>query len=97
MGFLDKLAGGGRAPPPTLQPVGHAIGVMPYYTQHQQEIALKVRERKMSFSGDDFAVKDAYTGQTMFVVEGNTFSFRDSKGEFSATAGQSSCSFCCFQ
>lgn len=35
----------------------------------------------MSFSGDDFAVKDAYNGQTMFQVDGSAFSFRQNKCE----------------
>ncbi|KAG7562903.1 hypothetical protein FFLO_01593 [Filobasidium floriforme] len=79
MGFLSNLVGPGPAPPPPLQPVPQPIGVIPYYTQHRGQIALKVRERKMSFSGDDFAVKDAYNGQTMFQVDGSAFSFRQNK------------------
>ena len=81
MGFLSNLAGAGPAPPPPLQPVPQPIGVIPYFTQHKGQIALKVRERKMSLSGDDFSVKDAYTGQTMFQVDGSTFSFRQNKCE----------------
>lgn len=62
-----------------LAPVPAPIGVIPHYTQHGQQIALKVRERKVSISGDDFAVKDAVTGQTMFRVEGKVFSLSDKK------------------
>jgi len=84
MGFFSNLVGPGPAPPPPLQPVPQPIGVIPYYTQHRGQIALKVRERKMSFSGDDFAVKDAYNGQTMFQVDGSAFSFRQNKCELAS-------------
>lgn len=62
-----------------LAPVPAPIGVIPHFTQHGQQIALKVRERKISISGDDFAVKDAISGQTMFRVEGKVFSLSDKK------------------
>ncbi|KAJ9098756.1 hypothetical protein QFC21_004404 [Naganishia friedmannii] len=85
MGLLTNLAGKaalagnfGSAPAP-LAPVHMPIGVLPFYTQHQQQIALKVRESKISFSGDDFTIKDAMTGQPMFKVKGSAVSMRDSK------------------
>jgi hypothetical protein len=84
MGFFSNLAGAGLTAPPPLQPVPQPIGVIPYYTQHRGQIALKVRERKVSFSGDDFSVKDAYNGQTMFQVDGSAFSFRQNKSRSSA-------------
>lgn len=56
--------------------------VIPYFTQHNQQIALRVRERKMSFSGDDFTVKDAVSGQVMFQVDGSAMAIRDNKSEF---------------
>jgi uncharacterized protein YxjI len=62
-----------------LAPVAAPIGVIPHFTQHGQQIALKVRERKVSISGDDFAVKDAVSGHTMFRVEGKVFSLSDKK------------------
>lgn len=85
MGLLSNLAGKaagsfGSAPAP-LAPVPMPIGVIPYYTQHQQQIALKVRESKLSFSGDDFTIKDAMTGQPMFKVNGKAVSMRDSKSK----------------
>ncbi|KAJ9091076.1 hypothetical protein QFC19_009250 [Naganishia cerealis] len=79
MGLFSNLAGNFGSAPPPLAPVPMPIGVIPYYTQHQQQIALKVRERKMSFSGDDFTVKDAMSGQVMFKVEGSSLSIRDNK------------------
>ncbi|KAJ9126915.1 hypothetical protein QFC24_001146 [Naganishia onofrii] len=83
MGLLTNLAGKaaggfGSASAP-LAPVPMPIGVIPFYTQHQQQIALKVRESKISFSGDDFTIKDAVTGQPMFKVKGSAVSMRDSK------------------
>jgi hypothetical protein len=55
--------------------------VIPYYTQHGTQIALRVRERKMSFSGDDFTIKDAVSGAVMFKVDGSALALRDNKSE----------------
>lgn len=55
--------------------------MIPYYTQHPTQIALRVRERKMSFSGDDFTIKDAVSGAVMFKVDGSAMSLRDNKSE----------------
>ncbi|UZJ55507.1 hypothetical protein CBS101457_004827 [Exobasidium rhododendri] len=63
----------------TLAPVPFPIGVYGRFTQHPQQIALRVRERKVSITGDDFAVKDAVSGQTMFQVHGKVFSISDKK------------------
>lgn len=79
MGFLNSLIGNTGPAPPPLQPVPSPIGIIPYFCQHRQEMGLRIRERKMSFSGDDFAVKDAMTGQKLFEVDGRTFSLRDNK------------------
>lgn len=35
----------------------------------------------MSFSGDDFTVKDAVSGKVMFQIDGSAFSFRGEKSE----------------
>lgn len=48
---------------------------------------MRVRERKIAFSGDDFAVKDALTGAVLFNIEGKVMSFsgrkdvRDAEGK----------------
>lgn len=81
MGFLSSLAGNDGRPQPPLAPVPYPLGVIPFFTQHQQEIVLKIREKKFSMSGDDFGVKDARTGQVMFKVDGKSLSLRDEKGE----------------
>lgn len=64
-----------------LAPAPTPIGILPYFTQHTEQIALQVREHKMSFSGDDFTVKDAVSGQVMFQIDGSAFSFRGEKSE----------------
>ncbi|KDN52029.1 DUF567-domain-containing protein [Tilletiaria anomala UBC 951] len=66
-------------PPPTLESLGRPIGVIPTFTKHQQQMALKVRERKMSFSSDDYSIKDAGTGQKVFEVDGKAFSLHSKK------------------
>ncbi|EPQ31888.1 uncharacterized protein PFL1_00087 [Pseudozyma flocculosa PF-1] len=79
MGFLSNLAGKAPGAAAPLAPVPRPIGVIPHFTQHSTQIALQVREQKMSMSGDDFSVKDAVTGNTMFKVDGSYFSMRDKK------------------
>jgi hypothetical protein len=39
-----------------MQTAQHPVGVFPAYTQHQSEIALKIREKKLSLTGDDFDI-----------------------------------------
>lgn len=70
-----------------LPPAPHPVGVNRFYTQHTHELALKVRERKVAFSGDDFAVKDAATDQTVFKVKGKVMSLSGKK-DVSDAAGQ---------
>jgi hypothetical protein len=40
----------------SLAPVSHPIGIFPAYTQHRSEIALKIREKRMTITGDDFDI-----------------------------------------
>ena len=54
--------------------------MFPYYAQHQAEFALRIREKKLSFSGNDFHIKDAATGGIIFRVEGQALSLRGRKG-----------------
>ncbi|KAE8222864.1 hypothetical protein CF319_g4009 [Tilletia indica] len=76
-----------KAPEPAaiLSPVPHPIGVLPQYTIHQNQMALKIRERKTGFSGDNFKVKDAVTDQSIFEVDGKAFSLSSSKHVKDAT------------
>ncbi|PWZ03012.1 hypothetical protein BCV70DRAFT_214489 [Testicularia cyperi] len=62
-----------------LAPAPFPMGIFPEYTRHTTQIALKVRERKMSFTGDDFSIKDAVTGAMVFDIQAKAFSFRGSK------------------
>lgn len=55
------------------------LGVFPEFTRHTAPIALKVRERKLSFTGDDFAVKDAVTGAVVFDVQAKALSLHQTK------------------
>jgi uncharacterized protein YxjI len=36
----------------------------------------------MSFSGDDFTIKDAVSGAVMFKVDGSALALRDNKSEY---------------
>lgn len=72
-GISNKIAYG------PLPPAPHPVGVNGFYTQHTNELALRIRERKVAFSGDDFAVKDAANGQTIFKVNGKVMSLSGKK------------------
>ncbi|CAO1635824.1 unnamed protein product [Jaminaea pallidilutea] len=76
MGLFGSSGTAARGP---LPPAPHPIGVSAAYTSHGQEVPLRVRERKISFSGDDFTVKDALTGNSVFKVEGKSFSLSGRK------------------
>ncbi|KZV97444.1 DUF567-domain-containing protein [Exidia glandulosa HHB12029] len=62
-----------------LMPAPHAIGVFPHFCQHRMPIALRIREKKLSFTGDDFKIKDAATGAVIFEVDGKAFSLHGRK------------------
>ncbi|KAJ3006952.1 hypothetical protein HKX48_009381 [Thoreauomyces humboldtii] len=44
-----------------------------------QPTTLVLREKIFSFSGDDFSIKDAYTGQPWFRIDGRSLSLRQKK------------------
>jgi hypothetical protein len=60
-----------------LVPQNPTLGVMPAYAQNF-ELTLKLREKKMSLSGDSFAITDVQ-GRPYFKMEGNAFHIRDKK------------------
>jgi uncharacterized protein YxjI len=64
----------------SLAPAPYAIGVFPAYCQHQNEVALKIREKKLSITGDDFDITDAVTGAKVFHVNGDVLSLHGRKG-----------------
>ncbi|PWN51074.1 hypothetical protein IE53DRAFT_329096 [Violaceomyces palustris] len=76
MGLFSSSTPEAAAPlPPSPVP----IGVFPHFTQHQQQLALKIRERKVSFTGDDIAVTDAISKLKVFEVEGKVMSLSGRK------------------
>ncbi|KDQ63746.1 hypothetical protein JAAARDRAFT_29778 [Jaapia argillacea MUCL 33604] len=62
-----------------LAPAPFALGVIPFYTQHPMEIALKIREKKLAISGDDFDITDARSGAVVFKCHGKVFSLHAKK------------------
>ena len=55
------------------------MGIVADFTRHNTPITLRVRELKSSFSGDDFAVKDAITRKPVFDVRAKAFSISQRK------------------
>jgi uncharacterized protein YxjI len=66
----------------SLTPAQSPVGIFASYMQHTTPIALRIRERKLSFSGDDFTIKDAATGQPVFRIDGNALSLHAKKGAY---------------
>ncbi|KAH7104221.1 tubby C-terminal-like domain-containing protein [Auriculariales sp. MPI-PUGE-AT-0066] len=62
-----------------LYPTPHPVGVIPQFCQHRTPIALRIREKKVSWTGDDFKIKDAATGAVIFEVDGKAFSLHARK------------------
>lgn len=62
-----------------LIPQNPPLGVMPTYTR-DTELTLKLREKKMSLSGDSFEITDLQ-GQPHFKIEGNAWNIRNKKSK----------------
>ncbi|CAE6390873.1 unnamed protein product [Rhizoctonia solani] len=60
-----------------LVPQNPPLGVMPAYAQNH-ELTLKLREKRMSLSGDSFEITDPQ-GRPYFQIEGSALSFREKK------------------
>ncbi|CAE6442609.1 unnamed protein product [Rhizoctonia solani] len=60
-----------------LVPQNPPLGVMPAYAQNH-ELTLKLREKRMSLSGDSFEITDPQ-GRPYFKMEGNALSIRNKK------------------
>ncbi|CAE6464152.1 unnamed protein product [Rhizoctonia solani] len=60
-----------------LVPQNPPLGVMPAYAQNH-ELTLKLREKRMSLSGDSFDITDPQ-GRAYFKIEGSVLSLRDKK------------------
>lgn len=63
-----------------LVPQNPPLGVLPMYAQNT-EVTLKLREKRLSLSGDSFAITDVQ-GRPYFKMEGNAFHIRDKKSNY---------------
>ncbi|KAF5343433.1 hypothetical protein D9758_011858 [Tetrapyrgos nigripes] len=68
-----------QPPPPLQRPSQSLIGISPAYANHDHQIVLKLQERRLSFSGDDFHILDAATGNPFLHCEAKTFSLHRRK------------------
>ncbi|CCO30763.1 hypothetical protein BN14_04793 [Rhizoctonia solani AG-1 IB] len=60
-----------------LVPQNPPLSIMPAYAQNY-ELTLKLREKRMSLSGDSFEITDPQ-GRPYFQIEGSALSFREKK------------------
>jgi hypothetical protein len=79
----DASYSGTPQPPPAilLAAAPHPICMIPFYAQHRTELALRIREKKLSWGGD-LHVKDAATGGIIFRLDGQALSLRARKGVY---------------
>jgi uncharacterized protein YxjI len=77
--FFSNLVGS-QAPQPNfnLYPLPHAVGIIPAFSNHQHTVVLRMREQ-LSFTGDDYTIDDAGTGQPILRVTGKALSLRSRK------------------
>ncbi|KAK1231995.1 hypothetical protein PQX77_004876 [Marasmius sp. AFHP31] len=77
MGLFDSSKD--RPPPPPLQrPSQSLIGISQAYANHDHEVVLKLQERRLSFTGDDFHIKDA-SGRDFLICKAKVFSLHGRK------------------
>ncbi|SPO19670.1 related to DUF567 domain protein [Ustilago trichophora] len=80
MGVETKSTSNRAGPPPAnLPPPPYPMGIVPEYTRHDTPIVLRIRELKFSFTGDDFAIKDAISRQPVFEVQAKALSISQRK------------------
>ncbi|EPQ56144.1 hypothetical protein GLOTRDRAFT_59241 [Gloeophyllum trabeum ATCC 11539] len=58
--------------------IGRPLGVIEHFTRHQSEFTLKLREKKLSITGDDYEITTP-DGRVFFVMKGKVFSLRSRK------------------
>jgi hypothetical protein len=63
-----------------LVPQNPPLGVMPMYAQNH-ELTLKLREKRLSLSGDSFDITDVQ-GRPYFKMEGSALNIRNKKSEY---------------
>jgi hypothetical protein len=66
-----------------LPPLPHAVGVIPAMCTHEDTAALRVHET-LSWTGDDYTIDNALTGEPVLRVKGHVASLRGRKGRSSA-------------
>ncbi|TPX68094.1 hypothetical protein SpCBS45565_g03328 [Spizellomyces sp. 'palustris'] len=71
-----------------LQPLPQPIAAIDPRFCLQQPVSLLIKEKIFSFSGDDFSIKDATTGQVYFKVDGRAFMSLREKKTFLDAYGQ---------
>lgn len=77
-----------RQPPAPLQRISQApIGVNPSFAVHNQPVTLKLQEKRWSFTGDSFYIKDAASDQPVLECKAKSFSLHARK-EFVDLQGQ---------
>ncbi|KAK7029531.1 hypothetical protein VNI00_014408 [Paramarasmius palmivorus] len=76
-----------KEPPPPLQrPSQSLIGLSQAYANHDHQVVLKLQERRLSWTGDDFHIRDA-NGADFLICKAKVFSLHGRK-EFSDPNGQ---------
>ncbi|KDN37987.1 hypothetical protein K437DRAFT_270698 [Tilletiaria anomala UBC 951] len=68
-----------EAPPPYLTDLGERIGVIQTFAQHDDQLILRLREQKSSWSSKKFSVENAITGEQVFHVDSKKFSAQSRK------------------
>ncbi|TFK48430.1 DUF567-domain-containing protein [Heliocybe sulcata] len=58
--------------------IGAPLGVIRHFTQHHGEFTLKLREKKLSFTGDDYEITTP-DGRPFLIMKGKVFSLRNRK------------------
>jgi len=76
--FGNSSSSGGAGPSSSLPPTPYPVGAIPTYCTHTNEIVLKLTEKRLSWTGDDFDVHDV-ANQRIFKVEAKAVSMHDRK------------------
>jgi hypothetical protein len=66
-----------------LQPLPHAVGVIPAMCTHEDTVALRVHET-LSWTGDNYTIDNALTGEPVLRVKGHVTSIHGRKGRCNA-------------
>ncbi|KAL7271949.1 hypothetical protein RUND412_005269 [Rhizina undulata] len=78
MGLFGGSSGQNNAPKEALTPWPTPLGVLSDYCRHNNEFTIKLREKKLSLTGDDFQITTT-DGNPFLRCKGQVFSIRDKK------------------